>query len=140
MDCLSGPVYETARTRLYILTRLDEALAGAGASYEHKIITVEHVLPQSPKPASHWTVGFTGTERDYWLHRLANLVLLDRRKNSAAANLDFGDKKERYFATKGKVSPFALTTTVISHTEWTPAILSQRQEELLATLATAWRL
>jgi hypothetical protein len=31
-----------------------------------------------------------------------------------AANLDFGDKKERYFATKGKVSPFALITTVIT--------------------------
>jgi hypothetical protein len=140
MDCLNGPVYETARTRLYVLTRLDEALAGAGASYEHKIITVEHVLPQSPKPGSHWTVSFTPGERDYWLHRLANLVLLDRRKNSAAANLDFGDKKDRYFATKGKVSPFALTTTVISRTEWTPAILGHRQEELLATLATVWRL
>jgi hypothetical protein len=140
MNCLNGPVYETARTRLYILMRLDEALAGAGASYEHKILTVEHVLPQSPQPGSDWTVNFTEEERDYWLHRLANLVLLDRRKNSAAANLDFSDKKERYFATKGKVSPFALTTTVISRTQWTPDILSQRQEEHLASLATAWNL
>jgi hypothetical protein len=33
MDCLNDPVYATARARLYVLTRLDEALAGAGASW-----------------------------------------------------------------------------------------------------------
>jgi len=140
MECLGGPVYETARTRLYVLLRLDEAMAGAGASYEHKIITVEHVLPQSPASGSHWIADFSLDEREYWLHRLANLVLLDRRKNSAAANLGFDEKKKRYFATDGKVSPFALTTTVIQQTQWTPEILSKRQEDLLATLGTAWNL
>jgi uncharacterized protein with ParB-like and HNH nuclease domain len=140
MECLSGPVYETARTRLYVLLRLDEALAGGGASYEHKIITVEHVLPQSPKPDSQWTVDFSPDEQDYWLHRLANLVLLDRRKNSAAANLDFDAKKRRYFATEGQVSPFALTTTVIQQARWTPVVLHQRQEDFLAGLEAVWDL
>jgi hypothetical protein len=76
---------------LYVLLRLD--VARAGASYEHKIITVEHVLPQSPAPGSHWMTNFSPDEREYWLHRLADLVPLDRRKNSAAANLGFDEKK-----------------------------------------------
>lgn len=123
-----------------MLLRLDEAVAGGGASYEHKIITVEHVLPQSPKPDSQWDADFTPDEQDYWLHRLANLVLLDRRKNSAAANLDFDVKKRRYFATDGQVSPFALTTTVIQQDRWTPAVLQQRQKDLLAELGAVWNL
>ena len=59
IDRLSGLVYETARTRLYVLLRLDDELAGRGASYDHKIITVEHVLPQSPRLDSRWTNDFT---------------------------------------------------------------------------------
>lgn len=138
MERLSGPVYEIARTRLYVLLRLDDQLAGRGASYEHKIITVEHVLPQSPSQDSQWAADFTSDDREYWVHRLANLVLLDRRKNGAASNLDFGAKKQRYFATDGQVSPFALTTTVIQESSWTPGLLRQRQETLLARLASMW--
>jgi hypothetical protein len=60
------------------------------------------------------------------VHRLANLVLLDRRKNSAAGTLEFAEKREKYFATKDKVSPFALTTMVISCPEWTLEVLDER--------------
>lgn len=137
---LSGLVYETPRTRLYVLLRLDDELAGSGASYDHKIITVEHVLPQSPRSDSQWTTEFSPEDREYWVHRLANLVLLDRRKNAAASNLDFADKKQRYFATEGQVSPFALTTTVIKEVSWTPGLLRQRQETLLARIAEVWSL
>jgi hypothetical protein len=80
----------------------------------HKIIAVEHVLPQSPKPGSHWTVSFTSSERDYWLHRLANLVVLNRRKNSAEPTLTWATRKSATSPLKGKVSPFALITTVIT--------------------------
>lgn len=140
LECLDSDVYEGGRTRLYILLRLDETLAGAGASYEHKLITVEHVLPQNPKPGSKWSASFTEQEHAHWVHRLANLVLLDRRKNSAAGTLEFTEKTEKYFATKDKVSPFALTTTVIRCPEWTLEVLDKRQQELMGHLAAAWSL
>jgi hypothetical protein len=45
-------------------------------------------------------------DREKWVHKLANLVLLTRRKNSQAGNLDFPEKKSKYFSTKAGVSNF----------------------------------
>ena len=36
-------------------------------------------------------------QRDAWLHRLGNLMLLSRRKNTSLGNLDFANKRVRYF-------------------------------------------
>lgn len=45
---LDGEIYQQARVRRYVLLRLDEELANnPGVSYDHKIITVEHVLRRS---------------------------------------------------------------------------------------------
>lgn len=135
---LAGQVY-LDKTRLYILLRLDDALNGGGSKYEHKIISVEHVLPQSPAPDSTWMVDFTTAEREYWTHRLANLVLLPRRKNSAARNYDFEIKKQKYFTGRDG-SPFILTTQVLAEGNWTPAILKLRQHALIQRLTDMWTL
>lgn len=50
------------------------------------------------------------------------------------------DQLEPLLPLRHKVSPFALTTTVIQQTRWTPEILSERQEDLLAAPRTAWNL
>jgi hypothetical protein len=47
-ESLNGSIYEVSQTRLLILLRLDEAVASAGATYEHGTVTIEHVLPQTP--------------------------------------------------------------------------------------------
>jgi hypothetical protein len=73
------------------------------------------------------------------VHTLGNLALLTRKKNSAASNFDFSRKKAAYF-THGGVSPFALTTQVLQHVMWTPAIVADRQENLLSKLEQHWRL
>jgi Protein of unknown function (DUF1524) len=101
--------------------------------------TVEHVLPQRPAPDSAWRDWFTDDEREHGVDRLANLVLLTRRKNSEASNYEFGMKKQKYFVTKSGVSPFALTTQVLGADSWTPQALEERQEELAETLVTLWR-
>lgn len=138
---LRGEVYTTTKTRRFVLLRLDEMLAGSsGASYEHAVITVEHVLPQNPKPDSQWLVDFDEDERDWWTHRLANLVLLSSRKNSEAQNYDFVEKKKRYFQSEKGVANFALTTQVVNAATWTPASLQVRQDELVGTLAKGWSL
>ena len=136
---LGGQIY-LDKPRLYVLLRLDAAFSAGGASYEHKIITVEHVLPQSPARDSEWIVHFDQSARDHWTHRLANLVLLSRRKNSAAQNYDFATKKSKYFTGPSGTSPFVLTTQVLGHQAWLPDVLAARQEALLSKLRAVWQL
>ena len=114
-------------------------MSSGGATYDFPLITVEHVLPQTPKDGSQWRELFTDEERRYWVHRLANLLLLTRRKNSEAGNLEFGPKQASYFGPTG-VSPFALTTQVLTASAWTPDVLVARQAQLLSTLSELWRL
>jgi hypothetical protein len=138
---LNGEVYRQARVRRYVLLRLDEELAAApGVSYDHKVITVEHVLPQNPAHSSQWRRVFDDRERALWTHRLANLVLLNRSKNSQAQNYDFSQKKEKYFAGKKGVVAFALTSQTINEPRWTPAVLDRRQRDLVDLLARTWDL
>lgn len=79
-------------------------------------------------------------DRDGWVHRLANLVLLSRKKNSEAQNFDFETKKEKYFKSDKGVSPFVLTTQVLGQTEWTSELLKHRQAALLEKLRDLWSL
>ncbi len=141
MSRLGGEIYLVSKVRKYVLLRLDEVLAkNPGVSYDHPLITVEHVLPQNPQADSVWTQTFTDEERLRWTHRLGNLVLLNRAKNSEAQNFDFEKKKSKYFSGLNGVATFALTSQVLSHHEWTPAILETRQDELMEALRTEWAL
>ena len=137
---LDGPVYQQTRVCMPVLLRLDSLLAEGGATYERKVLSVEHVLPQTPMEGSLWLEWFADPEqRGAWTHRLANLVLLSRRKNSQAQNYDFGRKKDEYFQRKG-VATFAITSQVLQREKWTPEVLAERQEELTGRLASEWRL
>lgn len=138
---LAGDIYTITRIRLPLLLRLDELLSGGSAVYNAPIVSVEHVLPQNPGGESRWLVDFPDAdERAKWVHKLANLVLLTRRKNSQAGNLEFSEKKERYFSTRAGVSNFALTSKVLSQEHWTPEILEKRQSELTGAIDKLWRL
>lgn len=141
VDKLTGPIYESTRVVKYVLLRLDETLTGnAGVTYEHPIITVEHVLPQNPRASSEWREAFTDEERLVWTHRLANLVLLNRRKNAEASNREFDHKKSRYFSGPNGSAPFTLTIQVNGTAEWNPEILEDRQQNLMDNLTTLWSL
>jgi hypothetical protein len=98
------------------------------------------VLPQNPSGDSEWLRSFSPAERVRWTHRIANLVLLNRAKNSQAQNFDFDKKKERYFTSKKGVVNFALTSHVLNQQVWIPSLLQTRQEELLASLSKEWGL
>ncbi|MFE1334470.1 DUF262 domain-containing protein [Streptomyces microflavus] len=138
---LEGDIYLVTRTRKYILLRLDEMLAGKpGVSYDHALITVEHVLPQNPKAGARWLRDFTEKQRGQWTHRLGNLVLLNRTKNSYAQNYDFTEKKTKYFTGRHGVSTFALTSQVLQHETWVPELLQKRQLRLVGLLADEWDL
>lgn len=141
LDRLNGQLYLVAPARIYVLLRLDEILANQpGVSYVHSLVTVEHVLPQQPKNDSQWVDDFDPEQRVYWTHRLANLVLLNRRKNSSAQRFDFAKKKQRYFSGSNGVATFALTSQVLAKDEWTPDVLKARQRSLLKRLSDEWEL
>ena len=140
LESLNGNLYESWFCK-YVLLRLDEFISGSEASYNYPIITIEHVLPQTPKTDSIWMTLFPReNEREHYVHRLGNLVLLSRKKNSEAQNFDFETKKRKYFLTASGASPFALTTQLINVNQWTPSIIEQRQQYLVNKLRDIWRL
>lgn len=141
LKILNGDLYLMKKTRLYVLLRLDTALSEGEASYSFSNITIEHVLPQNPTSESMWVNSFpTEEEREKYVHRLGNLVLLSSSKNSLAGNYDFELKKQKYFTTKKGVSNFALTTQVMMEQEWTPEVINKRQTLLIDKLKELWRL
>ena len=105
LNALESPIYRQTRVRMPMLLRIDDMLSDPGVTHKRPIITVEHVLPQNPNDDSKWIRCFSDEEREYWTHRLANLVLLSRRKNSQAQNYEFDRKKTEYFQ-KNAVSTF----------------------------------
>lgn len=143
LSVLDGPFYSELRSpvaRKSVLLRLDSILASGEATYDHPIISVEHVLPQNPGIGSQWENWFPKLEdREFWTHRLANLVLLAKSINSSARNFAFERKKTSYFVRKG-VTTFALTVPVIGQSDWTPTVLQNRQKKLVTELKSHWRL
>lgn len=80
-------------------------------------LTVEHVLPQKLDAGGAWAARFTAPQHAGWVQRLANLALLSGRRNSAAGQAAFAQKKERYRGTAG--------TQGYTNIPLTDAILSQ---------------
>ncbi len=124
-----------------LLQKLDSTFVEpmGGAVYDQGVITVEHVLPQTPPEDSEWRQWFTDEEREVWTHKLANLVLLSRRRNTAASNRPFRRKIDTYLMRDGQ-TPFLLTQSIREESEWTPKVLERRQRELVDRLSADWRL
>jgi hypothetical protein len=139
---LQGDVYlMTPRRRNYLILRLDSFLVDGAATYDPTILTIEHVFPQTVGSDSEWATQWPKLQdRLLWLHRLANLVPLTQRRNSQAQNYDFERKKKAYFGGKQGVSSYALTTQVLNTATWTPAVVEQRQADLIDVLSDHWEL
>lgn len=100
-------------------------------------VSVEHVLPQNPESGSQWMKDFTEEQRREWTHKLANLVLLSRMKNSQLNNRDFARKKQQYFASS--IDVFPNVARVMQCNTWTPTVLAERQKCHLDLLLQAFK-
>lgn len=142
VEALDDEVYtKSSAVRRYIILRLDSFVSDGAASYEPSMFTVEHVLPQTVGPKSPWLGTWPDpAERALWTNRIANLVPLNRRRNSAAQNYDFRTKLEKYFKGKDNASSYALTTQVLAEKSWTPKVVRRRQEDLLNVFKRHWQL
>jgi hypothetical protein len=139
---LDGDIYRRLpKARMALMLRLEALVSDGSKRQAFHHVSLEHVLPQTPSEGSDWLKWFPGEEeRDEWTHRLANLVPLHVRKNSAARNFAFDKKKNEYFVGKGRASPFVLTQEVRSESDWTPNLLAERQKRLVGVLEQHWNL
>lgn len=146
---LNGDIYKMVpKRRNYFILRLDSFVSDGAAQYSPRVLTIEHVLPQTIKPNSKWQNDWFSElneeeqeilHRD-WIHKIANLVPLTRQKNSEAQNFDFDEKKEKYFMGKSGTSSYALTTQVLNTKYWDLEVVKERQKYIMAIFEKKWNL
>ena len=117
----------------YILLKYD-FLKSSNLAYisEYKNISIEHILPQTPKENSQWKNDFTESEIEDLKHNLGNLILINGKKNTSLGNSDFLTKKEDYL--KGLIDIFPSGKVFLQETEWKPQSIKDRQKEMIDTL------
>ena len=129
---LINDIYNKRYTR-YILLKLEYLESEQTAERRYGTISVEHVLPQSPRKDSTWVKLFTDDERILFTNKLANLVLLSKKKNSSASNFDFQKKKENYL--KNRATDLTRSQAILRYNTWTPDILIKRQTDIIKILS-----
>lgn len=134
---LSGGIYGRGYGR-YILLKIDLAFHGHTTKFSPpETISIEHILPQTPDVDSQWVLDFTEPDREKWTNRLGNLILLSRRKNTAQSNLDYLQKKERYF--KKNIELFSNSVRIFNtFSTWSLNDLKQNHKETLVKLLSAY--
>lgn len=143
VEVLDRDIYHmTSRYRNFIIQRLDSFVSDGAATYDEKVFTIEHVLPQTVNANSQWAQLWPEEEkRAFWLHKIANLVPLARKVNSAAQNYDFDEKKEKYFTnSRTGTTSYNLTTQVLSIPVWTEDVVIERQKYLMNVFKKNWEL
>lgn len=98
----------------------------------YKNISIEHILPQNPNENSQWRNDFTKDEIEDLKHNLGNLILINGKKNASLGNLDFAEKKEKYF--KERIDIFPSGKIFLQQSEWKPQSIKNRQEEVIKVL------
>lgn len=142
LEQLNSDVYKmVSNKRNYLILRLDSFVSDSAAKYDSKVLTIEHVLPQTVAADSEWAQLWPDEkERAKWLHKIGNLIPLTKRHNSEAQNYPFAVKKDKYFRGKAGTTSYALATQVLRCSQWTPSIVEERQEELIGAYIQGWEL
>lgn len=140
LERLNSDMYKmVSNKRNYLILRLDSFVSDGAATYNSKIVSIEHVLPQTVAAGSGWEAMWPDEdERTLWLHKIGNLLPLSKRYNSQTQNYEFDVKKEKYFKGKAGTTSYALTSQVLSYSQWTPAIVKARQEDLIGVYKKNW--
>jgi len=137
MRILSGGIYGRRYGR-YILLKIDLAYHGHTTKFSPpETVSIEHILPQTPGVNSQWATDFTEQDRNKWTNRLGNLILLSRRKNAAQSNLDYQQKKEKYF--KKNVELFSNSVRIFNtFSTWNLEDLRKNHKETLIKIFSTY--
>jgi len=108
----------------YFLLRLELVTAEHDNIRQFTAKSVEHVLPQNPKPKGYWASHHHLAKISQYVNTIGNLVLLSKSKNSAAQNFDFDVKKEKYL--KSRVSDYPRSIEVLAYPDWDEGVIAKR--------------
>lgn len=134
---ITGDIYGRRFAR-YILYKLDYLYGETDKINVPKIITVEHILPQNPKDDSQWKTDFSNEEKDIWLNKIGNLVLISRRKNASQGRKDYTEKKDKYFSKN--IELFRNSLRVFNnYTTWNPINIEENQNEVILKIEEHYR-
>lgn len=134
----NGQIYKRKFAR-YILLKLDYLNSGNTQKWNTPSkISIEHVLPQNPALGSQWKKDFDDDSQTEWLNRLGNLVLISRTKNVSLGNLDFIDKKKKYFDNNMDVFPNSLK--VIQNAVWTPETIKNNHNRVIQLIKNHYQI
>jgi len=133
IQILEGNIYGKRAAR-YILLKLDLLYHGHTQKFDlPETISIEHILPQTPKEDSKWRIDFNDMDREYWTNKIGNLVLISRRKNASQGNKDYSEKKEKYF--KNNVELFSNSIRIYNqYLAWTLSDLKNNHNEVLSKI------
>ncbi|MBK1986583.1 HNH endonuclease [Sphaerospermopsis aphanizomenoides BCCUSP55] len=116
----------------YLLLKIDLLSSNLNSKiyFDSSTSSVEHLMPRK--------LGITSniTELDHkkWVHRLGNIVLVDRKKNSSLSNKEFADKKTKY---KGSIENRANTNYIfMTYHEWNIEIVRENHYRVFDLLKT----
>lgn len=96
--------------------------------------TIEHILPQNPNPASQWVKDFTLQQMNDWKHKLGNLILLDRKKNTTLSNYDYTIKYSKYFNNHINLYPLSVHIMGKYTSTWAINELIQNHDNMINLL------
>jgi uncharacterized protein with ParB-like and HNH nuclease domain len=132
-NILNGDVYQRFWAK-YILLKY-EYLCMDHSVYisDYKNLQIEHILPQRPNKGSQWLNDFSEEERENFINKLGNLILISGDKNKKLRNSDFKDKKEKYLI--GKVDIMTGSKIYLSKINtWTSTEIKERQKLIISKI------
>lgn len=99
--------------------------------HTYSFVSIEHILPQNPSPNSQWCTNYTDEERINNVDKIGNLCIIGRRKNTSLGNLDYQDKRKRYF--EKNIGNFARTLHIYNKfpNSWLLIDLKQNTDDTL---------
>ncbi|MYB40382.1 DUF1524 domain-containing protein, partial [Candidatus Saccharibacteria bacterium] len=99
--------------------------------------SVEHILPQSAHYWPGWReFGDSGPDLSDWVPRLGNLTLLGHNDNYSRGRFNASfESKRPVFAD----SPFTITKDLARHSQWSPAAVDARSQDIARMAARVWR-
>ncbi|PWN63963.1 DUF262 domain-containing protein [Chryseobacterium viscerum] len=120
----------------YILLKLDLLMGNKNnqLQYNKNSSSIEHLLPQKIENTL-WSIDSDFHKE--WLHKIGNLVLIDRNKNSSLSNKDYETKKNKY---KGAIEARANTNFVLmNYDEWNKDSIISNQDRIVDLIMKYYR-
>ncbi|MBK8912139.1 MAG: DUF262 domain-containing protein [Chlorobi bacterium] len=115
----------------YLLLKMDLIMGNPSTilQYNKDSSSIEHLMPQKIE-GTQWTVH--PAKHKEWVHRLGNLVLIDKNKNSSLSNKLFNEKKTKYH---GAIETRANTNFIfIANLNWDIDAIKANQERTIDLL------